>query len=84
MYQYLLIAVIGLFFAPSHFFPSENPDYSFQMGTPAALPNFIDTDAGCNWMGVGGQVFSDVGELVEKDVMKKAEKESEGEGEEEN
>jgi hypothetical protein len=28
-----------------------------QAGTPLELKNFIDTNAGCDWMGIGGQVF---------------------------
>lgn len=35
--------------------------YSLQRGTPAAIPNFVDTAAGCNWLGVGGQVFDQAG-----------------------
>lgn len=35
--------------------------YSLQRGTPAAIPNFVDTAAGCNWLGVGGQVFDQTG-----------------------
>lgn len=28
-----------------------------QQGSPAAIPNFSHPEAGCSWMGVGGQVF---------------------------
>ena len=28
-----------------------------QSGTPVYLPNFVDVEAGCNWIGVAGQVF---------------------------
>ena len=28
-----------------------------QPGTPVYLPNFIDISSGCNWTGVGGQIF---------------------------
>lgn len=35
--------------------------YSFQRGIPANIPNFVDVDAGCNWAGVGGQVFDEAG-----------------------
>jgi hypothetical protein len=31
--------------------------YSVQAGTPVAVANFVREDAGCNWMGVAGQVF---------------------------
>ncbi len=36
----------------------EEYRYILQVGTPAFTANFADLDAGCNWMGVGGQVFS--------------------------
>jgi hypothetical protein len=32
--------------------------YSLQMGTPAATANFLQPEAGCSWMGIGGQVFN--------------------------
>jgi hypothetical protein len=35
-----------------------------QPGTPAALPNFLQPEAGCNWSGVGGQVFDLSGKPV--------------------
>jgi hypothetical protein len=28
-----------------------------QRGIPAAIQNFVQPQAGCNWMGIGGQVF---------------------------
>lgn len=31
--------------------------YYPQPGTPAAIPNFINPDAGCKFAGIGGQVF---------------------------
>lgn len=31
--------------------------YIFQPGTPAAIQNFLYPDSGCDWDGVGGQVF---------------------------
>ncbi len=36
----------------------EEYRFVLQAGTPAFTANFADLDAGCNWMGVGGQVFS--------------------------
>ena len=38
--------------------------YSIQRGTPAAIPNFIDITAGCNWLGIGGQVFDQTGSPI--------------------
>ena len=39
--------------------PSPEPIYRFivQAGTPVMTGNFVNPNAGCNWMGVGGQVF---------------------------
>jgi len=36
---------------------TQQLQYRLQAGTPRSLANFIQPDAGCNWMGVGGQVF---------------------------
>ena len=44
--------------------------YSIQIGTPVALPNFLDPDAGCAYSGVGGQVFSGAGEPIEGFIVK--------------
>ncbi len=33
------------------------PPYRTQIGSPVAIANFISPQSGCNWMGVGGQVF---------------------------
>jgi len=35
--------------------------YLAQPGTPAAIPNFVDPNAGCDWWGVGGQLFNEAG-----------------------
>jgi hypothetical protein len=35
----------------------EQPRFRLQLGSPVGLANFIDPEAGCNWMGVGGQAF---------------------------
>lgn len=32
--------------------------YAVQPGTPVGVVNFVDPAAGCNWTGVGGQVFA--------------------------
>ena len=34
------------------------PKYSLQPGSPTYSPNFLETEAACNWSGIGGQVFS--------------------------
>ncbi len=38
--------------------------YTLQSGTPVAVANFTHPDKGCNWMGVGGQVFNPESEPV--------------------
>lgn len=48
-----------LAFAPSSV-PAEAsiaPRFLLQTGTPVGVANFVQPEAGCNWMGVGGQVF---------------------------
>lgn len=40
-----------------------NP-YVFQDGSPAALPNFANPDAACDWMGTAGQVFDSEGNVI--------------------
>jgi hypothetical protein len=37
--------------------PEEAYPYTIQIGTPVETANFVDQQAGCNWLGVGGQVF---------------------------
>jgi hypothetical protein len=32
--------------------------YGLQSGTPVAVAGFVHADLGCNWMGIGGQVFA--------------------------
>jgi hypothetical protein len=41
---------------------SEEPMYVLQSGTPAWLPNLYAPEAGCNWLGIGGQVFDNEGQ----------------------
>lgn len=43
--------------------------YIVQKGTPAYMGNFVDTKAGCNWMGVAGQVFGDEGQALTEVVV---------------
>lgn len=43
--------------------------YIIQKGTPAYMGNFVDTRAGCNWMGVAGQVFGDEGQALTEVVV---------------
>ena len=43
--------------------PTPSYPYRLQSGTPAELQNFLNTD-GCNYLGVGGQVFKLNGDAV--------------------
>jgi hypothetical protein len=43
---------------------ADLPSYARQVGTPRLMANFIQPEAGCNWMGVGGQVFRVNGQPV--------------------
>ena len=38
--------------------PEVTYRYAVQSGTPVGTTNIVEPDAGCKWMGVGGQVFS--------------------------
>jgi hypothetical protein len=44
--------------------PTLTPAYTLQEGSPVTLPNFNHPEAGCNWLGVAGQVFNKAGEEV--------------------
>lgn len=39
------------------------PDFEVQEGSPVYVPNFVNEE-GCNWMGIGGQVFDTEGRPV--------------------
>lgn len=61
----LCLALVGLAFAPisaiSDRAIAEKKIFVLQRGTPAAIPNFVDLAAGCDWAGIGGQVFDQAG-----------------------
>ncbi|NLG72865.1 MAG: hypothetical protein GX495_12605 [Chloroflexi bacterium] len=44
-------------------------EFSKQAGTPAYIPNIARPEVGCNWTGVGGQVFDMSGKAVDKIVV---------------
>jgi hypothetical protein len=44
--------------------------YVIQPGTPVGIQNFIQTESGCNWAGVGGQVFNQNGTPVSGLIVK--------------
>jgi hypothetical protein len=43
--------------------------YHLQSVTPVYLQNFVHPEAGCNWMGVGGQVFDQQGNPISNLVV---------------
>jgi hypothetical protein len=45
--------------------------YKLQALNPHYLSNFSRSDIGCEWLGVGGQIFSQEG-VVQKDILVKA------------
>ena len=54
--------------------PTQTPvnyPYSLQVMNPHYLGNFSRPDLGCDWLGVGGQIFNVVG-AVQKDLIIKA------------
>ena len=51
--------------------------YDIQVMNPHYLANFTHPDLGCNWMGVGGQIFNQEG-VVQKDIIIKVGGELEG------
>jgi hypothetical protein len=46
--------------------PSPAPAYAYdiQIGSPAGVANFLRPDAGCNYTGIGGQVFGKDGKPI--------------------
>lgn len=45
-------------------------EYVLQPGTPSAMPNFAHPESGCNWMGVGGQIFNAEGKPKMKSLVR--------------
>lgn len=52
----LCLTVLGSW-VPVHARSISEQRYVIQTGTLAAIPNFIQPEAGCNWSGLGGQAF---------------------------
>ena len=44
--------------------------YLFQSGSPTWVENFIHPEAGCNWLGIGGQVFDLQGNTISNLLVK--------------
>ena len=55
VFRVLLSALLSVLTSTSHII------YVTQPGTPVGIQNFILPEAGCNWAGVGGQVFDQTG-----------------------
>jgi hypothetical protein len=51
--------------------PTAFYDYDIQVGSPAAVANFLHPDAGCNYTGIGGQVFSKDGKPIHDQIVVK-------------
>ena len=55
--------------------PTPSPtalfDYGIQVGSPAVVANFLHPDAGCNYTGIGGQVFSKDGKPIGDQIVVK-------------
>jgi len=47
----------------------EPYQFTIQAGTPAETVNFVYPEAGCNWLGVGGQVFNKAGFPVDDMIV---------------
>lgn len=45
--------------------PTAAFEYSLQPGSPSYIPNIFKQELGCEWMGVGGQVFDRDGDPVQ-------------------
>ena len=48
-------------FTPTMTLTATPVPYHLQSTTPIYLQNFVHSDSGCNWMGIGGQVFDRLG-----------------------
>ena len=55
------------------------PPYILQPGTPVYGPNFLQPELGCNWTGIGGQVFSSDGQPVTSGLVVEVDGSLEGE-----
>jgi hypothetical protein len=55
--------------------PTSSPtpfyDYGIQVGSPAVVANFLHPDAGCNYTGIGGQVFGKDGKPISDQIVVK-------------
>ena len=51
--------------------PTAFYDYGIQVGSPATVANFLHPDVGCNYSGIGGQVFSKDGKPISDQIVVK-------------
>ena len=54
--------------------PIPQPEFILQEGSPFYLPNFNHPDAGCDWLGIAGQVFDADGTEIQGLFIRTAEK----------
>lgn len=51
--------------------PTALYGYGIQVGSPAVVANFLNPDAGCNYTGIGGQVFGKDGKPISDQIVVK-------------
>lgn len=64
------ISIVILLILSSWFFQTPEYPYFLQAGSPVAIQNFLYPETGCNWEGVGGQVFDLNGQPVSDLVIR--------------
>lgn len=53
--------------------PLPQPEFILQAGSPFYLPNFTHPEAGCEWMGIAGQVFDLDGTEIQGLILRSGE-----------
>lgn len=66
----LLLALNPGFVDPPSAIQTDEIIYVPQAGTPTSITNFLAPELGCNWSGIGGQLFDLSGEPVSGIVVK--------------
>jgi len=66
----LLVSIIFTVSTAPAFAGEPRTIYINHSGTPVAIRNFISPESGCNWSGVGGQVFNQQGVPISGLIVK--------------
>ena len=67
----LLAILFLLAFLPRPVFAQEEQGLLIpQPGTPVGIPNFVEPEKGCNWSGIGGQAFDQLGDPLPGLIIK--------------